>query len=184
MNERYAGSIIAVHWIMALLLAGLFCVGLYMADLPISPWKLKIYSYHKWAGVTAFLLVLARIVLRLRHGAPDLPATMRPAMQAAAKAAHGLLYVLMVCIPVSGWLMSSAKGFQTVYFGVLPLPDLLSKDKELGDALAKVHQALAFTLAALVAGHALAAVKHQLIDKDALLLRMLPVRSAGRAGRH
>lgn len=176
MNDRYAGSIIAVHWLMAALLVGLFCVGLYMVDLPISPSKLRIYSYHKWAGVTAFLLVLARGILRLVHGAPPLPATMSPAMQLAAKGGHGLLYVLMVCIPITGWLMSSAKGFQTVYFGKIPLPDLVDKNKELGDLLANVHQALAFTLAAVVAGHVAAAIKHQWVDKDGILLRMLPGR--------
>lgn len=85
-----------------------------------------------------------------------------------------MIYLLMVAIPLSGWLMSSAKGYQTVYFGILPIPDLLGKNKELGDVLQTVHQTLNFLLAALVIGHVGAALKHHLIDKDDVLRRMLP----------
>ena len=87
---------------------------------------------------------------------------------------HLLLYVLLVAIPLTGWLMSSAKGFQTVWFGVLPLPDLLDKNKELGDTLALVHKSLNFSMAALVIAHVGAAVKHHVVDHDGILARMLP----------
>jgi cytochrome b561 len=85
---------------------------------------------------------------------------------------HGLLYVLMVAIPVSGWLMSSAKGFQTVWFGVLPLPDLIGKDKALGDLLAEVHKVLNFTLLGLVILHVGAALQHHFIERQPFLQRM------------
>ena len=85
-----------------------------------------------------------------------------------------LLYLLMFAVPITGWLMSSAKGFQTVYFGVLPLPDLLVKDKELGDLLHQVHKLLNFSMAALVLAHLGAALKHHFIDRDDVLARMLP----------
>ena len=176
-NTRYATTAIVLHWLMALLLVGLFCGGLYMADLRLSPWKLKIYSWHKWAGVTAFILVLARIAWRFAHHPPGLPSAMPRLMRLAARAAHTLLYLLMVAVPVSGWLMSSAKGFQTVYFGVLPIPDLLAKDKELGNLLQDAHQALCFLLVGLVLGHLGAALKHHLIDRDDVLARMLPRRA-------
>jgi polyisoprenoid-binding protein YceI len=92
----------------------------------------------------------------------------------AAEATHVLLYLLMFAVPLSGWLMSSAKGFQTVWFGVLPLPDLLDKNKELGDLLKEVHEALNFGMAGLVLAHAGAALKHHFIDRDDVLARMLP----------
>ena len=176
MNERYTGTAIALHWLMALLLPIISGVGLYMHELPLSPWKLQIYSWHKWAGVTVFLLVLVRLGWRLAHRPPPLPATMSPVLRGAAHAGHGLLYVLMIAIPLTGWLMSSAKGFQTVYFGVLPIPDLLGKDKELGDLLRDVHAALNFLLAAVVVGHVGAALKHHFVDRDGVLRRMLPSR--------
>ena len=178
-SVRYTATAIALHWLMALLLIALFSVGVYMHELPLSPWKLKIYSWHKWAGVTAFLLVLFRLAWRVAHRPPELPAAMSPAMRMAAHAGHALLYLLMIAIPLSGWLMSSAKGFQTVYFGVLPIPDLLQKNKELGDLLHEVHESLNFLLVAVVIGHVGAALKHQLIDKDGLLNRMMPDHSKG-----
>lgn len=172
-QARYTETAIYLHWLIAFLLIGLFAVGLYMNDLPLSPWKLQIYSWHKWAGVTVFLLVFIRIFWRLTHRPPTLSGDRHATMRMAAQAGHRLLYLLMVAIPVSGWLMSSAKGFQTVYFGVLPLPNLLDKNKELGELLQSIHQILNFVLAVLVTGHVGVALKHQLSDKNDLLL-MLP----------
>jgi cytochrome b561 len=173
---RYTRTAIALHWLIALMLFGLFGLGLYMAELPLSPTKLKLYSYHKWAGVTVFLLVLVRLGWRVTHVPPPLPAGMPAWQLKAAAAGHHLLYVLMLIVPLSGWLMSSAKGFQTVWFGVLPLPDLLPKDKALGDALLEVHELLNFLFMAVVAGHIAAALKHHFVDRDGLLSRMLPGR--------
>jgi cytochrome b561 len=175
-SGRYTATAIGLHWLMAVLLVGIFCVGLYMADLPLSPWKLKVFSWHKWAGVTAFLLVTARLGWRIAHRPPELPGSMPQWQQWAAHAGHALLYLLMFAIPLSGWLMSSAKGFQTVYFGVLPIPDLLPKNKELGDILLDVHQTLAWTLVGVVAGHAGIAFIHHFFDHDDVLARMLPRR--------
>jgi cytochrome b561 len=171
---RYTSTAISLHWLVALALVATFGVGLYMSDLALSPAKLRIYAWHKWAGVTIFLLVLLRLAWRLTHRPPGPPAGVSAWQQAAAETAHRLLYVLMVAVPLSGWLMSSAKGFQTVYLGVLPLPDLLAKNKALGETLTTVHQALNFTMAGLVLAHATAAIKHHLIDRDNVLARMLP----------
>lgn len=170
----YTRTAIALHWLVALGLGATFALGLYMSDLPLSPTKLQIYAWHKWAGVTLFALALLRLAWRLTHAVPALPASM-PRLQArAAQAAHWLLYALMFAIPVAGWLMSSAKGFQTVWFGVLPLPDLVGKDKALGELLENVHAALAWTLLWVVVAHAAAAVKHHVVDRDDVLSRMIP----------
>ena len=82
----------------------------------------------------------------------------------------------MIVIPLTGWLMSSAKGFQTVYFGVVPIPDLLAKNEGLGETLALVHRYLNYTMIGLVIAHIAAALKHHFIDKDDILRRMLPAR--------
>jgi len=182
-TPHYSATAIGLHWLMAMALASLFAVGLYMVDLPLSPWKLKVFSWHKWAGVTLFSLALLRLAYRAGHAPPPMPTSMPALQRSAAHFAHILLYVLMIAIPLSGWLMSSAKGFQTVLFGVLPIPDLLEKDKELGKVLEFVHHTLNYLLAALVAGHAGAAIKHHLIDKDDVLARMLPWRTASGHGR-
>ena len=177
MTTHYTATAKALHWLMALLLFGLLALGFYMQDLPLSPQKLQLYSWHKWAGVTVFLLVLFRLAWRVTHRPPALPDHMPKVMQLAAHAGHALLYLLMIAIPLSGWLMSSAKGFQTVWFGILPIPDLVDKNKELGDLLQTVHESLNWLLVAVIAGHVGAALKHHFIDKDDILTRMLPTPS-------
>jgi len=159
---------------MAILFFGLLALGFYMSDLPLSPEKLQYYSWHKWVGVTTFLLVWLRLFWRVTHRPPALPASQPKLMQRAANAGHFLLYGLMIIIPLSGWLMSSAKGIQTVWFGVLPIPDLLSKNKEVGNLLKSIHENLNFLFVAVIAGHIGAALKHHFIDKDDILIRMLP----------
>lgn len=172
--SRYSSTAIVVHWLMAVALIGSFSLGVYMYDLPFSPTKLKLFSWHKWAGVTIFAVLVFRIVWRITHRPPELPFGMPRWQQWAAHTTHWALYGLMFAIPLTGWLMSSAKGFQTVWFGVLPIPDLLDKSEELGDALKTVHQTLNFLLAATVIAHIGAALKHHFINKDDVLRRMLP----------
>ncbi len=176
---RYAATAIALHWLTALLIAVTFPLGLYMHGLALSPFKLQLVSYHKWLGVTIFLLALARLAWRLGHAPPPLPDTIPAWQQRAAQGLHHLLYVLLLAIPLSGWLMSSAKGVPVVYLGLVQLPDLVGKDKALGEMLEEVHEMLNFGLLGLVGMHVAAALKHHFIDKDTTLLRMLPFGKGG-----
>ncbi len=171
---RYSAPAITLHWLMALMLFGLLGLGFYMTGLPLSPTKLKLFSWHKWLGVTVFLLVWARLAWRLISPPPPLPAGMARPLVWLAHAGHAGLYLLMLAIPLSGWLMSSAKGFQTVWFGVLPLPDLVARDRGLGTLLENIHLGLNLALIALVLGHVLAALHHQFGKRDGTLYRMLP----------
>ena len=177
MNTHYTVTAKGLHWLMALLIIGLLALGFYMSDLPLSPEKLQFYSWHKWAGVTVFALVWLRLLWRVTHRPPAYPISMSGLQQALAHTGHLVLYVLMIVIPLSGWLMSSAKGVQTVWFGVLPLPDLIGRDKELGKQLAELHSALNIGLLLLIGGHAAAALFHHLVHKDDILRRMLPARA-------
>jgi cytochrome b561 len=174
MSAHYTKTAKGLHWLMAVLFFGMLGLGFYMQGLPLSPDKLKLYSWHKWVGVTVFLLALFRIAWRVTHQPPALPSSMPRLMQIAAHAGHHMLYMLMFLIPLSGWLMSSAKGFQTVWFGILPIPDLIEKNKLLGDLLQTVHVSLNYLFIAVLIGHIGAALKHHFIDKDDILTRMLP----------
>lgn len=170
----YTRTAISLHWLMALLVFVTFPVGVVMHEMVLSPDKLRMLSYHKWLGVTVFLLLVVRLVWRVNHKPAPLNVALPQWQRKAAELVHVLLYVLLFAIPLSGWLMSSAKGFQTVYLGILPLPDLLAKDKVLGDALAVLHQVLNISMLLLIFGHVAAALKHQFIDRDGTLARMLP----------
>ncbi len=174
MTDRYTSAAITLHWAIALLIFATFPLGVYMHDLPLSPDKLRLYSYHKWIGVTIFMLAALRVIWRLTHRPPPLPASMPRWERTAADATHYLLYMLILVVPLSGWLMSSAKGVQTVWFGVLPLPDLVTKDKALGDLLGEIHERLNFLMLGLVLAHVGAALRHHFIKHDEILARMIP----------
>jgi cytochrome b561 len=176
----YPRSVVGLHWAIALLIVAAFPLGVYMHDLPLSPDKLRLFSYHKWIGITVLTLSLLRVVSRFAFAPPELPATMRHWERRAAFAMHVLLYALIFAVPISGWLMSSATGFQTVWFGVVPLPDLVSKSKELGQSFKLLHKSLNFVMLALLALHVAAALKHHFIERDAVLARMLPWRGRPR----
>ena len=169
----YTRTAIALHWLAGLLIVCGFTLGLWMKDLPISPQMLRVYGYHKWIGITVFLLTVARLLWRWAYPAPP-PVAMPAWQRRAAAATHVLLYVLMLAIPLSGWTYSSATGVQVVYLGLLPLPDLVPKDKLLATVLKAVHTTLNFSLLALVIIHSGAAFKHHFLNRDDVLQRMLP----------
>lgn len=173
-TSRYTSTAIALHWIVAAMIFGNLAAGLYVADLQISPAKLRYISWHKWAGVTILIFAAARLAWRLGHPAPPLPEGMPAWEKLAARASHTLLYVLFFSAPLTGWLFSSAAGFQTVYFGVLPIPDLLDKNRELAAVLRAAHKWINYSMAALIVVHAAAAIKHHVHDRNDVLVRMLP----------
>jgi cytochrome b561 len=177
--NRYGLPAIALHWLMALIIIAGFVIGQIMVDMRFSPTKLQLVSYHKWLGITVFLLALLRLAWRWSHPPPaPLPGQPRWQVRLAA-VAHAMLYLLMLVIPLTGWLYSSAAGVPTVYLGVVPLPDLIERGAEAKDLLKSVHAALNRVLLVLVVGHVLAALKHALIDRDETLARMLPGRRRG-----
>jgi len=169
---RYTATAVVLHWLMALLIFAALPLGLYMADLKLSPTKLQLFSYHKWIGMTLLILALLRLAWRITHTPPALPDSLPRWQKASSQAVHHLLYLLLFAVPLSGWLMSSAKGFQTVLFGVLPIPDLIHKDKELGQLLGAAHENLNYLLLLLIAVHIAAVIKHRYIDHDEILARM------------
>lgn len=179
-NERYNLVAILLHWVLALAIVGAFCMGLYMADLPVSLTKLKLYNWHKWAGVTILALSALRLLWRLTHRPPALPSRMLSAMpgwqRVAYHGTHHLMYLFFFLVPLTGWAYSSAAGYPIVWFGVLPLPDFVSPDKALAAQIKELHELSAFGLAGLVVLHVAAALKHHFIDRDGLLDRMRPAR--------
>jgi cytochrome b561 len=170
-TPRYSGIAIALHWLLALMILVAFGAGVYMSDLPMSPTRLKLYNWHKWAGVTILAFSALRLLWRLGHKPPaDVP---MPAWQtAAAHATHGLLYLLFFAVPLIGWAYSSAAGYPIVWFGVLPLPDFVPVDKALAEMIKPWHERAAFAMLLLVLLHVAGAIKHQFVDRDGLINRM------------
>ena len=177
-HHRYTLPAMALHWLLAVGLIGLLIFGWYMAELPFSPTKLKYYNWHKWAGFALLVLSVLRLVWRLTHRPPALPTAIAQAMTGwqhwAHQGTHYALYALFFAVPLLGWAYSSAAGFPLVWLGVLPLPDFVPASPALAETLKPLHMVSAYTLAALIALHIGAALKHHFIDRDGLLQRMWP----------
>ena len=175
---RYTATAKLLHWILALALIAAIGMGLYMVSLSFSPQRLKLYNWHKWLGVSILALSLLRLGWRLANKPPALPAAMQAKMPAwQHKAHHGThhaLYALFFLVPLLGWAYSSAAGFPIVFLGLVPLPDWVPVSPALAETIKPLHQWSAYALAGLIVLHIAAALKHQVIDRDGLLKRMLP----------
>lgn len=173
MSQRYSHPAMLLHWLMAVLMLATLGVGLTFEDMPFSRAKLELINYHKWAGITVLLLAALRLAWRLvRRPPPALPSLNRWEHTLSA-VVHWALYGIMFLLPLSGWIMSSAKGFSVHYFGVIALPDLIAKQpKEVAEQLVELHELIAYAFIALFILHLLGAIKHQWIDKKPILYRM------------
>lgn len=173
--QRYTKTAMLIHWLSALLIIAAFFLGLTMTEIHgITPTKLKYYSWHKWLGVTVLGVAAIRLLWR-KANTPPPPLASIPAWQhKVADGMHYLLYFFIFAVPISGYLYSYAAGVPVVYLGLFQLPAVIEPNAELKPILKTVHYVLTMTMAAAVVAHALAALKHHFIDRDATLKRMLP----------
>jgi len=183
MTTRYTMVAILLHWVIALGILCLIVMGLVMTQLHISQMlQFRLYQLHKSIGITVLLAVVLRLLWRLGHAPPPMPASLPQLERHAAEGMHKLLYVFMFAMPLTGWALVSVSPFNipTVLYGLIPWPHLpvLSTlhDKVAADALlSKIHAYGGWTLIALLAVHAGAALRHHFILRDTVLLRMLPL---------
>lgn len=171
---RFGSVAIALHWLVVALIIASWALGLYMVDLSFSPQKLKFVSWHKWLGVTIFITALCRVAWRCTHPVPPPPDSISSWQRAAMGVSHLLLYLLIIVIPITGWLFSSASGIPTVYLGWVQIPDLVARDKLFAELLRQAHVSLNLMLFVIVCVHVAAALKHHFFDRDDVLARMLP----------
>ncbi len=186
-RSDYSGFAKLLHWLIALLIAGMVGLGVYMTGVEGDfQYKLWLYQIHKSLGVTLFALLAVRLAWRQVSPPPPLPPSMPAWERTASRAAHIGLYALMFALPLSGWARVSASPLSvpTDVFGLFTLPhipllaSLPAATKQAWEPVFQtVHWALAWTLVGLVAIHALAALRHAFILKDNVMTRMLPRRT-------
>ena len=176
-TDRWGGISQLLHWTIAILIVLIGIVGLVMGELPRSPKYFWVYTAHKSLGLTVLALVLVRIGWRLYAGAPR-PVPGTPRLQALlASTTHGAIYLLILALPLSGWIYDSANALRPFrWFGLVEVPKLVAPDEALAASAHGAHEWLFWLLMALVAGHAGAALYHHFIQRDATLARMLPRR--------
>jgi cytochrome b561 len=175
-ENRYGTVAVGLHWLMAVLLISLVALGMYMVQLPDAGFdtrKITLILYHKDLGMLALALVILRLAWRVTGVLPALVARLPEWQKVVARFAHLSLYALMIALPVSGWLMSSAAGFPVTVLGILRVPDLIGHDDYLFQFFVAVHRWLSYALIALTGVHAVAALRHHFIFKDDTLRRML-----------
>lgn len=180
LSPRYTNTAIALHWIIAVSIIALLILGLTMEDFP-KQYQALAYQTHKSLGLTVLILSIVRIIWRLTHKAPPYPESMKLWEKVAAQLVHVGLYVLMLALPLTGWALvsSSPLGYPTIWFGLFEWPALpffanVEDKKAISDAFGEVHESLAWICIALVALHVGAALKHQFINHDGIMARMLP----------
>jgi cytochrome b561 len=176
--DRFGAVAQAFHWLTLLLLIGSFTLAFSMTAMPLSLRKLQFYSWHKWVGVTVFLVVILRLGWRLINAVPRQPAATPLWQRRLAGLTHAGLYTLLIVMPLTGWVMSSALNLPVMYLGLIHIPSPFGIDRALGEAMKNVHHALGLALLALICLHVLGALYHHLILRDDVLRRMLPGRNA------
>ena len=172
---RYGAVAQLFHWLIAALIVAQFTLAYLADDLPIGIHKLALLARHKSFGMTVLMLAILRLLWRLKNPPPLLPSGMTPLERTLARATHIAFYVLLFAMPITGWLMSSAKNYSVSWFGLFTWPNLIAKNETAFDLLRSTHHILSYALFAIAVLHILAALKHHFWNKDDVLLRMLPL---------
>lgn len=166
---KYNRTQIILHWLIAVIILGMLGLGLYMVELPkqseLPPGEESVRAFyfllHKSLGITVATLIFIRIIWRLTHKAPALPDTISKWQQKAASSVHGMLYVVMIAMPLSGFLQSMYSSYDTKFWGIV-LPRLVEADSTMRDNFTELHEVLAFIFITLIVIHVAAAIKHRI----------------------
>ena len=178
-RSTYSLTLRVLHWLTALCMFVVIPLAWYMTSLDRhDPMRGNWVNLHKSIGLTVLLLTLIRVVTRLSGNAPPLPASIPAFEQTLAHIGHGLLYVILFAMPVSGYINSYGGGHPVNWFWLFQVPGVVPQDKALGHLGGRIHALLAWATYALIAGHVLAVIYHQLIQRVDILGRM-----TGRAAR-
>jgi cytochrome b561 len=172
--DRYSPLAQLFHWVIAALIVVQFTLARLAEPLPLGVHKLAILARHKSFGMTILMLAVLRLLWRLWHPAPPLPPGMTRFERVAARGTHIAFYILLFAMPLTGWMMSSAKNYSVSWFGLFTWPNLIGKSEPAFALLRTTHDTLSDVLFAVAVLHILAALKHHFWDKDDVLLRMCP----------
>jgi len=160
------------HWSIAALILGLIVLGFYMDSMERSPFKFELYGYHKALGILVLVMAVMRIIWKHVSERPSPLSHHKNWEKCLSKTIHIVLYLAMIAMPLSGWVMSSAGGYGVSFFGLFDVPAIVDKNKELGRIAYQIHGVLPYIVMGCVGLHILGALKHHVLDQDETLRRM------------
>jgi len=164
----------ALHWIIVILIILQYVLAMWAESLPRGPRLIEAWGWHKSFGMTILMLAVLRLLWRFLNPTPDLTAETKPWERVLAKLSHLLLYGLIFAMPLTGWIMSSAKNFPVSWFKLFQWPDLVGPDPDFSKLMESTHHALFKVLLVVALLHIAGALKHHFVDKNDVLKRMLP----------
>ncbi len=173
-NTAWGAVSQALHWLIVALVILQYVLAETAEELPLGMAKLATLARHKSVGITIFGLAAIRLLWRLGNRTPALPQAMRPWERILARGSHAGLYLCIFALPLTGWLMSSARNYPVSWFGWFQLPDLMPPDPGVFDAMRATHGIIFNGLLGLTVLHVLGALKHHFFNRDDVLTRMLP----------
>jgi cytochrome b561 len=163
-----------LHWLIVLLIINQWVIMQRAEALPMGNDKVFVIGMHKSFGMTILALAIIRLVWRWMNPVPTLQGFTRSWERILANLSHLLLYGLIFAMPLTGWLMSSARNFPVSWFGVFQFPNLVGPDKTLFERMQDLHHTLFAVLVCVALLHVAGALKHHFIDRNEVLRRMLP----------
>jgi cytochrome b561 len=164
----------SLHWLIVVLILNQWVIAARAESLPLGAAKLQALGWHKSLGMTILALAIIRLVWRWLNPVPTLAGLAKPWERGLAHVSHWALYALIFAMPLSGWLMSSARNFPVSWFGVFQFPDLVAPDKAFYELMRDLHPLLFSALILVALLHIAGALKHHFIDRNDVLKRMLP----------
>lgn len=173
-KERYGSVAITLHWLLFLMVIGMVTVGFLMGSFHDDALNAKLYFFHKSTGLVIFVLAIFRVIWALSNPKPTMPNSMTKIHKILAQTMHGLLYLILLVMPINGIFMTSFSEYPATFFGLFTVRLPVTPDKATAELLAHVHGIMAWTLIVMVTLHALAAFFHHYYYKDNILRRMLP----------
>jgi cytochrome b561 len=160
-----------LHWLIAIVVILMLCLSFFMGDVPES-WMSVVYTTHKSLGITVLALMILRACWMLYCGKPKLPPTVSALEAYLSRFIQYGFYILLIAMPISGWVMSVAAKKIPSYFGLFSLPLPIEPSKPLASFMNETHEVIAWLLIAFATLHILGALKHYFWDKDKVLQSM------------
>ena len=173
-TARYNDLAKTLHWLILVLLIAQFAIAWTMPEVHRYTEPVGLIAWHLSVGALILLIMLIRLVWRVVTAVPPPPADLPAPLQLLSRATHFLLYMILIVLPVLGWINASSRGWQVWLLGFIPLPALVPSGSAWGHTMGGVHQNVALILLGVAGLHILGAVYHQFVLRDTLLLRMLP----------